>query len=122
MNRSFSVSLGVHLSSVAHLTCGVPQGSILTPFLFSLYMLPLGSIMSKFGVSYHCYADDTQLNIRIKRKDNSAYKRLIACPHELKLWLTNNFKLLNEDSTQIIQFGLKEQSDEFSFDLGTLTP
>ncbi len=39
--------------SIAKLTCGVPQGSILAPILFSLYMLPLGNIFRKHGISFH---------------------------------------------------------------------
>lgn len=93
-NRSFSVSLGPLSSSVVQLTCGVPQGSSFAPLLFLLYMLPLGSIMSKFGISYHCYADDTQLYIPIKCNNILPYKRLEACQYEIKEWLTNNFMLL----------------------------
>ncbi len=41
------MSIGEHKSQWTSMTYGVPQGSILAPLLFRLYMLPLSQIMRK---------------------------------------------------------------------------
>ncbi len=120
-NRKFSVCIGKHSSSVAHLSCGVPQGSILAPKLFSLYMLPLGSLFSKHGVSFHLYVDDTQLYLPLKRKDSCSIEVLLACLQDLKSWLSQKILALNEENTEVVLFGPSDFYDGSNLDLGFLS-
>ena len=65
-NRSSSVHIGDSLSSPIPVTCGVPQGSVLGPLIFTLYILPLSKLIQYFSaISYHIYADDIQFYIKL---------------------------------------------------------
>lgn len=95
-SRTFTVNIGNHNSSSAPITYWVPQGFILGPLLFSLYMLPLGSIFNKHGISYHCYEDDTELYFPFKAGNNAA-----DCLEDVKCWMNSNFLMLNDKKSEI---------------------
>ena len=60
-NRRFQVKLENSISSGDTMMCGVPQGSILGPTIFNLYIQPIASIIESHGLNYHIFADDIQI-------------------------------------------------------------
>lgn len=59
--------------------CGIPEGSILGPLHFSLYMPTLGNIIYELAVNFHRNTDDTQLFISAAPDDAIALNPLISC-------------------------------------------
>ncbi len=73
-------------------------------------MLPLGNIIRKYGISFHCYADDTELYISTKPDETSKLSKLTECVKNMKDWMNNNFPLLNSDKTEILLIGPKNSA------------
>lgn len=109
--RTEHVALGQAKSLPHTVTCGVPQGSVLGPTLFTIYMLPLGEIVRKHGLSFHCYADDTQLYLKMDSKSTSPLpSALNTCLEEIRAWMANNFLQLNTNKTEAILIGTPHQT------------
>jgi hypothetical protein len=84
---------------------GVPQGSIAGPPIFTTYAQPVTNIIRRFEISYHIYADDTQLYVSFdpKSEEDTAFAklRLTNCISEIRSWMLLNKLKLNDSKTEL---------------------
>ena len=92
---------------------GVTQESVLGTILFSLYLSPLGGICCKHNVKFHGYADDLQnylsFKLGIEVDKECCIKNLQNCIAEIRVWMHTNLLKLNDEKTEFIMIGTRQQ-------------
>jgi hypothetical protein len=121
--RTQSILIDNTRSKSMSLEWGVPQGSVLGPLLFLIYILPLGHLIRKHALQFHGYADDTQLYITVspvsQLSAESAVTGLEGCLVDIHSWMSQNMLKLNNDKTEIVVIGTKAQRNKI--DIQTLS-
>ena len=101
-----SVRIGNETSEPVCLKRGVPQGFVLGPSLFSLYVAPIEDIVDSYGLTCAVYADEfTQLYISIDKSQlQCGIANLQKCILAIIEWLAINELVCNESKTEAIWF------------------
>ena len=99
-DRTFKVKIENLTSADTKITNGVPQGSILGPLLFLIYINDMCFL--QLNSATHLFADDTTLSYSSKVHD--VYSKLKDDLISVSNWLNNNLLLVNWTKTNAMVF------------------
>ena len=104
-------------SEFCDITCGVPQGSVLGPILFLLFINGISNFTVE-GCVLSMYADDVIIYTSATSKDESEY-RLQVCIDNISNWYIMNKLCVNRKKSNVMVIGSKWQLK--SLNLGVFT-
>ena len=108
--RTQLVSIGSMLSEEVPLEHGVPQGAVLGPLLFALYMTPIKDIITRHGLNSVIFADDTQLYVVCDSRTDYFVETFIeACVDEIRCLMRDNMLALNNGKIEVVWFSSKQK-------------
>lgn len=77
----------------ATLLCGVPQGALLSPMLFSIDMSLFTQLAWSFRLGCHHYPDDSQLYLLLDGQPATTLQHLAEGLEAMVGWLKNRLRL-----------------------------
>jgi len=102
-NRSFNVRHNLQHSNQYPIAAGVPQGSDIAPFLYTIYTSDLSTSMD---TTVGTYADDTAL-LSASPDHTTASQQLQTHLNSLSQWFTNWKIKINESKSSFVTFSLR---------------
>ena len=104
--RTQKVLVNGELSEILVTLYGVPQGSVLGPVLFNIYVSFLPSAINCLGFKSSMYADDTNARIKFSLKFQyfNTTVKIPSLLEKVHSWMRDYFLKLNPSKTEIILF------------------
>ena len=102
-DRTHYISLFNHCSAFAPVHSAVPQGSVLGPILFTMYVKTLSAIIDSHSIIHHSYADDVQIQMSaLPDRISELLDSMQSCISDIKAWATANMLKLNDSKTELM--------------------
>ena len=107
-NRTQQVVINNLNSSSGFVECGVPQGSILGPILFLLFINDLPLTLQNLPVSVDLYANDTTLYSTASDK-RTLETNLQNALNSVHIWCLENGMTINSDKTKLMLIASRQK-------------
>lgn len=118
VDRKQFVLLRGHKSDLISASSGVPQGSVLGPLLFNIFVNDIGCDLDA-DVHYLLYADDLKLYSRINSYDDCL--RLQSSLDRIFDWCVTNNLCLNVDKCYVVSYSLLQDTAKYNYTVGNST-
>ena len=105
-------------STFANMKYGVPQGSVVGPVLFNIYIRNFINVLKSAGFVVHGYADDHQVtsSFRIEFQYHALCHALPKCLGIISQWMSSHFLKLNASKSNLLIFSPRNLSDKLYVD------
>ena len=111
--RSAKVIIGESISKSTSLDFSVPQGSICSPVLYTVYASTLGEHIEEHDVNILGYADDHSIydafDPNVAFSEQGIISNLEKCLISINDWMNRNRLNMNTDKTEFLLLGSKHQ-------------
>ena len=105
IGRKQLVSVNRKLSEPSEISSGVPQGTILAPLLFLVYISDIGDNVTHSNLT--SYADDSKTSKIVKNQGDVHH---LQCDlNKLSTWTADNLMTFNVDKFEVLRIGKDEQ-------------
>ena len=100
----------------------MPQGSVLGPLLFTLYTHPLSAVICQSGLSYHFFADDSQLHKSSVPSDFPVLACCLKdCIEDVAEWMGDSKLKMNDDKTELMAIGTRSKLSQVTPNLAPMS-